>query len=109
MIKPKLKPNTESFSRRITDIYIYAMLFIFPLFTGFQGYAKITLSKYIFFVSVTALWLVILFLVAIKDRIKLGAKKLTLSAILVLLYLDFCCVSAVFSAFKSSVLRRGTV
>jgi len=104
MIKLKLKPNTESFSKRITDIYIYAMLFLFPLFTGFHGYAEITLSKYLFFVSVTALWLITLFVIAIKGKINPSANKLALAEILVLLYLVFCCVSAVFSSFKSSVL-----
>lgn len=104
MIKLKLNPNTESFSARITDIYIYAMLFVFPLFTGFHGYAEVTLSKYIFFVSVTALWLVTLFVVAIKDKIKPSINKLSLAEILVLLYLVICCVSAVFSTFKWSVL-----
>jgi hypothetical protein len=42
---------------RVTDLYISLMLLLFPLFTGFQGYAEITLSKYLFFAVATALWL----------------------------------------------------
>ena len=100
----KLKPNTESFSARITDIYIYIMLFLFPLFTGLHGYAEVTLSKYIFFVSITVLWLVVLFISAIKDKIKLGVRKLTIAGIFLLLYLCFCGISAILSSFNSAVL-----
>ncbi len=105
MINLKQKPNTDSFSCRVTDIYIYTMFFLFPLFTGFQGYAEITLSKYIFFVSVTALWLVALIVSAIKGKTKLGVHRLTLTGIFVLLYVIFCCASAVFSSFKASALQ----
>ena len=34
---------------RAADAYIYLLLFVFPLFTGFHGYAKITASKFVFF------------------------------------------------------------
>lgn len=104
MIRLKLKPNIEAFSERITELYIYLMLFLFPLFTGFWGYVEVTLSKYIFFVSVTALWLIALVVAAILKKARLNPKKLTLTGIFVLIFLVFCCVSAVFSPFKSSVL-----
>lgn len=44
----------------ITDIYISTMLLLFPLFTGFSGYGNITFSKYLFFVILTAVWLLAL-------------------------------------------------
>ena len=104
MIKLKQKTNTASFSERVTDIYIFAMLFAFPLFTGFKGYTEVTLSKYIFFVSASTLWLVLLFAAAIKDKIRLRLSKTSLVGIFVLMYIVFCCASAVFSPFRSSVL-----
>lgn len=103
-MKLKPSPNTEPISQRVTDIYIYLMLFLFPLFTGLRGYAAVTLSKYIFFVSVTALWLIALFVIEMINRSKLSSNKLTLVGIFVLIYLVFCCISAVFSSFKASVL-----
>ena len=42
--------------RNATDIYVFVMLLVFPLFTGFKGYAAVTVSKYLFFVICTALW-----------------------------------------------------
>ena len=104
MIKLKLKPNTACFSERVTDIYIFAMLFAFPLFTGFMGYAEVTLSKYIFFVSASTLWLAMLFAAAIKDRIRLKLKKINISWVFILLFAVFCCASALLSSFGSSVL-----
>lgn len=44
-----------------TDKYIYLMLTVFPLFTGFWGYTRITLSKYVFLLIATGLWLAALF------------------------------------------------
>ena len=44
----------------LTDRYISLMLLVFPLFTGFQGYGDITRSKYLFFLTVTSLWLLAL-------------------------------------------------
>ncbi|NCB74371.1 MAG: O-antigen ligase domain-containing protein [Clostridia bacterium] len=104
MINLKLKANTASFSERVTDIYVFVMLFAFPLFTGFEGYSEITLSKYIFFVSASALWLVLLFAAALKKKMSFNLKKLDLVEVLILLFTASCCVSAVFSSFRSSVL-----
>ena len=104
MIKLKLKANTASFSERVTDIYVFVMLFAFPLFTGFKGYTEITLSKYIFFVSASALWLVLLFAAALKKKMSFKLKKLDLVEVLILLFVICCCFSAVLSSFRSSVL-----
>ncbi len=41
------------FAEKITDIYIIIMLLIFPLFVSLNGYADITITKYLFFVIST--------------------------------------------------------
>ena len=52
-------PNSRRpFAERCTDWYIIIMLLVFPLFPGFAGYAEITASKFIFFSTVTGLWIV---------------------------------------------------
>ncbi len=103
MSEPKLKQDSKAFCVRITDIYIYIMLFLFPLFTGIEGYANVTLSKFIFFAAVTALWLVALFAAVMVSGKRCGSKSQTFVSIFILLYLLFCCVSAAFSPYKSSV------
>ena len=40
----------------ITNTYISIMLLLFPLFTGFSGYANITFSKFMFFTVCTGVW-----------------------------------------------------
>jgi len=80
------------------------MLLFFPLFTGFRGYSDVTLSKYLFFVSVTALWLIALLVIEVIRRAELGVNKLTLVGVLILIYFVFCCISAIFSSFRASVL-----
>ncbi len=104
MSEPKLKPNYKVLCFRITDIYILIMLFLFPLFTGFEGYANVTFSKYIFFVIATSLWLVILIIFKLCDGKGLKAKVPSLVELLLLLYLVLSCVSAIFSPYKPSVL-----
>ncbi len=104
MTKLKLKQNTKSYFQLITEIYIYLMLFLFPLFTGFHGYAELTLSKYVFFVSATALWIIALFVFGIINKVRFYKNELTLSGIFILAFLVFCCASAVFSSYRSSVL-----
>ena len=55
-----------------TDLYLITLLGIFPLFPGFQGYANITFSKFLFFVSVTGLWLASLAALQWRDRARFG-------------------------------------
>lgn len=80
------------------------MLFLFPLFTGFEGYANVTFSKYIFFVITTSLWLILLIIFKLRAGKTIKAKAPSLVGLLVLLYIVFCCVSAAISPYKSSVL-----
>lgn len=39
----------EKRARWLTDKYICLMLLVFPLWTGFDGYADITRPKFLFF------------------------------------------------------------
>lgn len=59
---------------RITDVYLAVMLFAFPLFSGFEGYANITLSKYVFLLAATGVWLAALLLKAPRARRGRGAR-----------------------------------
>lgn len=43
----------------VTDKFIILMLAVFPLWTGFQGYANITFSKFLFFVAATVVWMLL--------------------------------------------------
>lgn len=52
----------------ITNIYISIMLLLFPLFTGFSGYANITFSKYLFFVIGTGVWIIALAAACIVEK-----------------------------------------
>ena len=57
-----------SVCNRITDVYICFMLLVFPLFTGFHGYAQLTDSKFVCFAAVTLLWLAALLVCQRRDR-----------------------------------------
>ncbi|PKM74041.1 MAG: hypothetical protein CVU91_03085 [Firmicutes bacterium HGW-Firmicutes-16] len=104
MSEPTLKPNYKVLCFRITDIYILIMLFLFPLFTGFEGYAKVTFSKYLFFIIATTLWLVILIIFKLCAGRGLKAKAPSLVGLLLLLYLALCAFSAIFSPYMPSAL-----
>ena len=41
----------------LTDKYILCLLALFPLFTGFHGYANLTAAKFWFYTGATAAWL----------------------------------------------------
>ncbi len=60
-LKPKL-------TERITDVYLITMLLLFPLFFGFSGYSQITLSKFVFLLAATGLWLAALAWAALMRR-----------------------------------------
>lgn len=104
MTKLKQKSNFKAASFRITDGYIYLMLLLFPLFTGFEGYANITFSKYMFFVSATAVWLISVTVCALAGGNKVFRSKRSFVGFLVILYFIICCISASVSPYKTSVL-----
>ena len=107
MSELKQKPDYNAVSFRITDGYIYLMLFFFPLFTGFEGYANITFSKYVFFVSTTALWLISITVCALAGGRIVCPQRRSLLGFLIILYLSVCCISSVFSPYRASVLIGG--
>ena len=69
-------------AERITDIYLITMLLLFPLFFGFSGYAEITLSKYVFLLAATGLWLAALIVAAMMKRLWLPPRAPVLFAAL---------------------------
>lgn len=76
-----MKRDYIAMARAITDKYIMLMLFLFPIFTGFEGYANITRSKFLFFVIATSLWLLLLMAFAITGEYKWRAKRHQIMAI----------------------------
>jgi O-antigen ligase len=87
----------------ITRIYIYVMLGLYPLFTGFRGYGDITAAKLAFFLAVTLVWAAGLVLLSIRDKDYFPGKVGAVDIIL-LIYVLFCCISAALSPFRGSVL-----
>ncbi len=103
MPKNRLQKNSTALAARITELYIFGMLVLFPLFTGFKGYAAITLSKYVFFAATTLLWLIFLAICEIRARGHAGAGRLPLWGRFLLGYLALCLVSAILSPYGASV------
>lgn len=89
---------------RLTEAYILMMLAVFPLFTGFAGYEKITLHKYLFFAGASLLWLLGLLTLKIMGRDSSRREKLGLIGLFLLIYLILCLVSGLFSPFGLSVI-----
>ena len=73
-IKTKALPAPREL---ITDIYLITLLFLFPLFPGFSGYEKITLSKFVFLLVVTGLWLAALLVLALTKADNAPLPRLT--------------------------------
>jgi len=89
----------------ITDKFIYIMLGIFPIWTGFEGYSNITASKFAFFVSVTSVWIVLLIAALIISRIKLHA---CVSDYIVIAFMLLASVSSLLSPYGLvSILGAG--
>ena len=103
MAKDHLQLNSPALAARVTELYIYGMLALFPLFTGFEGYAAVTLSKYVFFAAATLLWLILLAFCEIRARGRAGAGRLPRWGLFLPLYLALCLVSAVLSPYGASV------
>ena len=91
-------------SRWITDKYICIMLLLFPLFTGFDGYSALTASKYIFFATVTGLWLASLLVLHIKGGFHLCKPHFSAVPVLLGAFFLLCCLSAALSPYGTRVL-----
>ena len=61
----------DRLSERIIDVYLITMLLVFPLFFGFSGYGAVTLSKFVFLLTATVLWLAALIVAAALRRLVL--------------------------------------
>lgn len=85
--------------RNATDIYVFVMLLVFPLFTGFKGYAAVTVSKYLFFVICTALWLAALAALSLKGRLT-RARRPSPAQLCALCFMAVCCLSAALSPHR---------
>ncbi|MEG1241498.1 MAG: O-antigen ligase family protein [Oscillospiraceae bacterium] len=96
--------RAKSFPLWLTDKYIYAMLFVFPLFTGFWGYSEITASKAAFFYGLSGLWLLCLLAWRIFFPKEKSAQHPSIPEICLLGFLLLCCVSALASPFGTAVL-----
>ena len=98
-MKPKL-------TERITDVYLITMLLLFPLFFGFSGYSQITLSKFVFLLAATGLWLAALAWAALLRRaekpFRHPAQIAVLAAAGVSILSWLCC-----GALKTSFLGAG--
>ena len=88
---PKAAPLRE----RATELYIYVMLLVYPLFTGFWGYSRITDSKFGFFAAATLAWLAVLAFAPGGRRFSLRDRPAAEKCVLV--YLVLCVVSALLS------------
>ena len=58
-VHPKEEQSMTKAEKRcewLTDKYILCLLALFPLFTGFHGYANLTAAKFWLYTGVTALW-----------------------------------------------------
>ena len=95
----------ESFARRVTDIYISALLLILPLWTGLDGYADITGSKFRLYAAMTLIWAVLLIFAVLKGRMFRAVRGIfpALAAAFAL----WAAVSALASPFELTALGRG--
>ena len=94
-------------ARWLTDKYILAMVLVFPLFWGFWGYTRLTLSKFLFFAVGTGLWLLSLLALGLWYALRLRRlPRLGLRGahVCVLGFLAWACVSAVCSPYGNAVL-----
>ena len=98
-----------SVCQKLTDVYIFVMLLIFPLFTGFRGYTQITDSKFFFLLSATLLWIVLLVVFSVLERKREKGKNSLLpslrpSELAALAFAAVCTVSALVSPFFPETL-----
>jgi len=86
---------------RAADAYIYLLLFVFPLFMGFHGYAKITASKFVFFELSTLALLLVVLPASCHRADRFSFKTAPLTEKLLSVYLAVCVLSAVLSPYRA--------
>jgi len=92
--------------RTATDIYISAVLLVYPLFTGFKGYTQITGAKLALFLGLTGLWFAAIILGLFLDRERIEPRLGPESA-LILLCFAACCISALLSPYGAKDVLIG--
>ncbi|MGI5979369.1 MAG: O-antigen ligase family protein [Oscillospiraceae bacterium] len=106
-MQKRFDAKTADLRVQTTELYIYVMLLVFPLFTGLHGYEKITASKFVFFETATLLWLGSLLLFSLcwlREPNRLPKARSTGAEALVLLYLALCVLSALLSPYGSKTI-----
>lgn len=96
--------NDAGFPQWITDKYIYLIIFFYPLFVGFHGYARLTASKFFFFSILTVLWLSSILIFNLRAKKPFKIQTLGPILLLILLYMFFCLISALISPHGISVV-----
>ena len=99
-----MRKNAE----KITDIYLAVMLGLFPLFTGFSGYAAIAQSKWWFYFCVTGLWMLALLFARLHEGNAGQQQKLPLPLLLLAIFAAWSIFSAVCSPFGWKLCFWGT-
>ncbi len=90
----------------VLDIYIPVMLLFFPLFTGFSGYAAITVSKYLFFVISASVMFAALLTLRLRRRI--APERSAPTQLFAAAFMAAACLSAVLSGdFIESLAGAG--
>ncbi len=97
-----MRTNGLHLKQQITNAYIYAMLFLYPLVVGVKGYLDITETKFVFFAGVTLIWLIGLLVLSIITHSS-GSFQPSAPQICILLFLIFCCISAILASSNTSV------
>ena len=87
----------------LTDKYILCLLALFPLFTGFHGYANLTAAKFWLYTGATALWLLGV-LANLCTGARLFERKPGAFFYLTCAFLAWSAVSAAFSPWREKTL-----
>lgn len=89
-------------ARWLTDKYISLMLLVFPLWTGPEGYADITRSKFLFFAVLSGLYLAGTAVCMALD--KTAPKRPNALQCFALAFMAAACLSAALSPYGSAVI-----
>ncbi len=90
----------RQFAEFLTDKYIILMLLIFPLFISPDGYSNITITKYLFFVILTSIWLLIIIPFAFFSK----PQKPKIHVIFALLFAIFAIISSILSEYTAQTI-----
>ena len=99
----------EGSAHKTTHFFIILLFFVFPLFTGPDGYVHITESKYAFLTGISSLWLAALAVCGISALCRGQRPRFAASpvSVAVAAFMLMACVSAIFSPFGLSDVLIG--